>query len=109
MSQPRWTGPEGLRLRTAMSRSVDRRALAEGLFAGTRVPAGDLAAPVVDGYAPDLCGQACEFDPRAALTAVAAIKPAPVSIAYGVDGAGNGIIPPNATLIFEMELLDVQQ
>jgi FKBP-type peptidyl-prolyl cis-trans isomerase FkpA len=33
----------------------------------------------------------------------------PPSLGYGVDGAGNGIIPPNATLIFEMELLDVQQ
>jgi FKBP-type peptidyl-prolyl cis-trans isomerase FkpA len=33
----------------------------------------------------------------------------PPQMAYGVDGAGNGIIPPNATLIFEMELLDVQQ
>jgi FKBP-type peptidyl-prolyl cis-trans isomerase FkpA len=32
----------------------------------------------------------------------------PPSLGYGVDGAGGGIIPPNATLIFEMELLDVQ-
>ena len=33
----------------------------------------------------------------------------PSDMAYGVDGAGGGIIPPNATLVFEMELLDVQQ
>jgi FKBP-type peptidyl-prolyl cis-trans isomerase FkpA len=32
----------------------------------------------------------------------------PPSLGYGVDGAGGGIIPPNATLIFEMELLDVR-
>lgn len=32
----------------------------------------------------------------------------PPALGYGVDGAGNGIIPPNATLLFEMELLDVQ-
>ena len=32
----------------------------------------------------------------------------PPSLGYGVDGAGGGVIPPNATLIFEMELLDVK-
>lgn len=33
----------------------------------------------------------------------------PADMAYGAQGAGQGVIPPNAALIFEVELLSLRQ
>lgn len=32
----------------------------------------------------------------------------PADMGYGRDGAGGGVIPPNASLVFDVELLDVK-
>ncbi|MEP7159506.1 MAG: ABC transporter substrate-binding protein [Dermatophilaceae bacterium] len=90
MHRPEWATADARRVRLAISRSIDRKALADTLFAGTRAKAGDLAAPVVAGYAPDLCGATCAYDPGAALAQMGLLvkTPAPLVIAYGVDGGG---------------------
>ena len=53
------------RVRQAFSMAVDREAITEAIFNGTRTPARSVIAPVVDGHREDAC-QYCEVDVEAA-------------------------------------------
>ncbi|MFD2092037.1 peptide ABC transporter substrate-binding protein [Blastococcus deserti] len=53
------------RVRQAISMAVDREAISEAIFEGTRTPADSFIAPVVEGYREGIC-EYCTFDPEAA-------------------------------------------
>jgi oligopeptide transport system substrate-binding protein len=55
---PRFSDP---RVRQALSMGIDRQAIADAIFAGSREPADAYIAPVVDGYREGAC-QYCELD-----------------------------------------------
>ena len=59
----RFADPE---LRRAFSMAIDRDAITEKIFSGTRTPARSIVSPVVDGYRQDACGEACAYDPAKA-------------------------------------------
>jgi oligopeptide transport system substrate-binding protein len=49
-------------LRKAISMALDRGLVTQQIFNNTRTPATSWVSPVVDGYKPDVCGEACIFD-----------------------------------------------
>ncbi|MHA5053946.1 peptide ABC transporter substrate-binding protein [Streptomyces sp. SD15] len=57
------------KVRTGLSRAVDRDQITNTIFQKTRVPATDWTSPVLGeagGFKEGLCGDACEYDPAAA-------------------------------------------
>ncbi|GAB77700.1 oligopeptide transport system substrate-binding protein [Austwickia chelonae] len=94
VTRPEWTGEEGRYTRQAISRAIDRKALAEGIYAGTRAPANDLASPVVAGYSNDMCGDDCRHDPHAARTELNRVAQPmrSLEIAYGADSGGRPVV-----------------
>ncbi|GEO96529.1 peptide ABC transporter substrate-binding protein [Kocuria turfanensis] len=54
----RFADPE---VRQAFSMAIDREAITESIFQGTRTPAASFVSPVVDGYREDAC-EACELN-----------------------------------------------
>ncbi|MGY1835352.1 ABC transporter substrate-binding protein [Blastococcus sp. SYSU DS0510] len=53
------------RVRQALSMGIDRQAISDAIFAGSRTPADAYVAPVVDGYREGVC-EYCELDVDAA-------------------------------------------
>ncbi|MDF2574084.1 MAG: transporter substrate-binding protein [Agromyces sp.] len=91
-----WSGEEGNLRRQAVSHAIDRAEITDVIFNGTRTPAKDFTAPVIDGYSEDIPGaEVLEFDPELAkeLWAQAdAIAPwsGSFQIQYNADGPNQG-------------------
>jgi peptide/nickel transport system substrate-binding protein/oligopeptide transport system substrate-binding protein len=78
-------------IRRAISMAIDRDEIAETIFLNSERPARSFVSPVVPGYRPDTCGEACAFNPAKAKALFDAHGgPAAVGgrieIAYNVDG-----------------------
>lgn len=61
-----WNKPGMEKVRTGLSRAIDREQITETIFHRTRTPATDWTSPVLGedgGYHEDLCGDACRYDP----------------------------------------------
>ncbi|MBU3749837.1 MAG: ABC transporter substrate-binding protein [Mycobacterium sp.] len=52
-----------VRVRRALSMAIDRQAITNAIFLGTRVPADSFSPPTVVGYREDACGRWCEYRP----------------------------------------------
>ncbi len=80
-----------VRVRRALSMAIDRKAITEAIFLGTRVPADSFAPPTVVGYRAGACGKWCEYHPDEAKQLLAEAgfdTAAPVEIWFNA-GAGH--------------------
>ncbi len=80
-----------VRVRRALSMAIDRKAIVNAIFLGTRVPADSFAPPTVVGYRAGACGHWCEYHPDEAKRLLADAgfdTSAPVEIWFNA-GAGH--------------------
>ncbi|MDN6460375.1 MAG: ABC transporter substrate-binding protein, partial [Corynebacterium flavescens] len=64
---PHFSGEEGKIRRKALSMAIDRPAIAETIFNGTRTPSREFTSPVLEGYDPNLPGsENLDFNPSEA-------------------------------------------
>ena len=80
-----------VRVRRALSMAIDRKAITDAIFLGTRMPADSFAPPTVVGYRQGACGQWCQYRPeeaRALLAEAGFDTSVPVEIWFNA-GAGH--------------------
>jgi oligopeptide transport system substrate-binding protein len=78
-------------IRKAISMAIDRDEITRTIFANAQVPLRGFVAPFVPGARPDVCGEACQFNPKKAKELFEAAGGAKavggrVELAYNVDG-----------------------
>ncbi|SJM67014.1 ABC transporter substrate-binding protein [Microbacterium sp. JB110] len=62
-----FSGEEGQLRRQAISMAIDREAITDKIFQGTRTPASDFTSPVIDGWTDQLEGESVlEYNPEKA-------------------------------------------
>jgi oligopeptide transport system substrate-binding protein len=64
-----WNTAKAVKVRTGLSRAINRDQITRTIFQKTRTPATDWTSPVLGadgGYQAGLCGKACEYDAAAA-------------------------------------------
>ncbi|WKX74411.1 ABC transporter substrate-binding protein [Streptomyces sp. XD-27] len=91
----KWSGPDSAKLRTGISRAINRKQITEQIFEKTRTPATDWTSPVLGddgGYRSGLCGGACAYDPKAAKKLIAEAGGLPggrMTITYNSDSGSH--------------------
>jgi len=74
-------------VRKAISMAIDRDAQVKVIFDNSQTSARSFVSPVVPGYRPDVCGEACQYNPSAAKQLYDANNgPKVIQITYNADG-----------------------
>ncbi|MGV9554362.1 peptide ABC transporter substrate-binding protein [Streptomyces sp. NPDC003522] len=88
---PNWNKSGSDKVRTGLSRAIDREQITQTIFQKTRTPATDWTSPVLGedgGFKEGLCGDACDYDPAAAKNLIqegGGLPGGQVKITYNAD------------------------